>query len=281
MCTLIAGLGVLGPGTLLLGANRDESPGRPSAGPARLLERPPVVGGRDLVVGGTWLAIREGRFVAALLNRRPPAAWLEGGASDPASFRSRGLLCLDAVAAPPGFDAPATIDPATAEPYPARLDSALRIVGRDRYAPCSLVGLEAGGGPSWVVSIPFGEAPRATLLEPGWHVITHQEMDDPEEPRTRALLERLRDERPRDVEDGLELLKGLLREHGDGGAWSGPAVCLHRERFPTVSSTLLALGVGGEAGTSGDAGPSGGARYLHAGGPPCVTPYEDFSPLFG
>jgi hypothetical protein len=251
------------------------------------------VGGRDLVVGGTWLAIREARFVAALLNRRPPAAWPEGAAPDPASFRSRGLLCLDAAAAPPGFDAPATIDPATGDPYPARLESALRIVGRDRYAPCSLVGLEAGAGgggggdgPSWVVSIPFGEAPRSTLLEPGWHVITHQEMDDAEEPRTRALLERLRDERPRDVDAGLELLKGLLREHGDGGTWNGPAVCLHRERFPTVSSTLLALGVGGAGagaagGGGGAAGTSGGARYLHAAGPPCVTPYEDFSSLFG
>ena len=153
MCTLIAGLGILGPGTLLIGANRDESPGRPSAGPARLRERPMVVGGRDLVAGGTWLAVREGRFVAALLNRRPPAA-VSGGdggdGSDP--MRSRGLLCLDAAAAGPGFDQPAAIDPATGDPYPARLDAALRVIGRGRFAPCSLVGLEAGG-PSWVVAL--------------------------------------------------------------------------------------------------------------------------------
>ena len=136
-----------------------------------------VVGGRDLVAGGTWLAVREGRFVAALLNRRPPAA-VSGGdggdGSDP--MRSRGLLCLDAAAAGPGFDQPAAIDPATGDPYPARLDAALRVIDRGRFAPCSLVGLEAGG-PSWVVALRPDEEPRATLLEPGWHVITHAEMD--------------------------------------------------------------------------------------------------------
>jgi hypothetical protein len=77
-------------------------------------------------------------------------------------------------------------------------------------------------------------------------------------------LERLRGEAPRGVEEGLELIRGLLRDHGDGGR---PAVCLHRERFPTVSSTLLALGGGFPP------------RYEHAAGPPCVTPYEDFARL--
>lgn len=268
MCTLIAGLGVLGPGTLLLGANRDESPGRPSAGPARLRERPRVVGGKDLVAGGTWLAVREGRFVAALLNRRPPASGAAGSLDDPgAPLRSRGLLCLDAAAAGPGFDEPATIDPATGDPYPARLDAALRLIGRGRYAPCSLVGLEAGG-PSWVVALRPDEEPRAAVLEPGWHVITHAEMDDPDEPRTRWLTGRLRGERPHDAEEGFRLLADLLRIH-EGGA--GPAVCLHRERFPTVSSTLLYL--------DGSDGGAANGRYRHAGGPPCVTPYEDVSAL--
>ncbi|HET9952763.1 MAG TPA: NRDE family protein [Candidatus Eisenbacteria bacterium] len=277
MCTLIAGLGILGPGTLLLGANRDESPGRPSAGPARLRERPRVVGGRDLTAGGTWLAVREGRFVTALLNRRLPAPDLgaaggDGGGSG-APLRSRGLLCLDAASAGPDFDRPAAIDPATGDPYPARLDAALRLVGRDRYAPCSLVGLEAGG-PSWVVALRPGEEPRAALLEPGWHVITHAEMDDPDEPRTRWLSERLRGERPRDAGEGFELLGRLLRIHeGEGG----PAVCLHRERFPTVSSTLLALGIPGSGGNAAGGAITG--RYEHAGGPPCVTPFEDQTPL--
>lgn len=263
MCTLIVGLEILGPGTLLLGANRDESPGRPSLGPARLRERPSVVGGRDLLAGGTWLAVREARFVTALLNRRPAEA--EGAAAPIATapLRSRGLLCLDAAAAGPALDAPAAIDPATGDPYPARLDAALRAIWRDRYAPCSLVGLEAGGA-SWVITLHPHEEPSASILSPGWHVITHGEMDDPDEPRTRALLATLTGKRPPRAEEGFELLAGLLRTHDDAG---GPAVCLHRERFPTVSSTLLSLGLPGRS------------RYTHAGGPPCTTPYEDHSAL--
>ena len=117
-----------------------------------------------------------------------------------------------------------------------------------------------------MVALRPDEEPRAAVLEPGWHVITHAEMDDHEEPRTRWLLERLRGERPRDADEGFELLSGLLRIHeGDGP----PAVCLHRERFPTVSSSVLALGMAG----------AGGGRYRHAGGPPCVTPFEDHSAL--
>ena len=226
-------------------------------------ERPSVAGGRDLLAGGTWLAVREARFVTALLNRRPAGAAGSGATTPTAPPRSRGLLCLDAATAGPALDAPAAIDPATGDPYPARLDAALRVIGRDRYAPCSLVGLEAGGA-SWVITLHPHEDPRASILSPGWHVITHGEMDDPDEPRTRALLARLTGERPPSAEEGFELLAGLLRAHDDSG---GPAVCLHRERFPTVSSMLLSLRLQGRA------------RYSHAGGPPCVTPYEDHSAL--
>jgi hypothetical protein len=239
------------------------------------------VGGRDLLAGGTWLAVREARFVSALLNRRPvraeeampPESGPAGGGGSiteiASPLRSRGLLCLDAAASGPGFDEPASIDPATGDPYPARLDAALRIIGRDRYAPCSLVGLEVGG-PSWVIALRPDEEPRASMLEPGWHVITHGEMDDAEEPRTRALLARLRGERPESAKEAFDLLSCLLRHHGDSHDDYAeiPAVCLHRDRFPTVSSTLLSLG--------GIAGP---ARYTHAGGPPCVTPFEDYSAI--
>jgi hypothetical protein len=272
VCTLIVGLGIAGPGTLLLGANRDESPGRPSTGPARLRDRPSVVGGQDLVAGGTWLAVREGRFVAALLNRREEAAPAPVPDAPKGVPRSRGLLCLDAAAAGPPSDAPATIDPATGEPYPARLDAALRLASREPYAPCTLVGLEPGGA-SWSIAIAAdgpGSEPRDSVLAPGWHVITHRDMDDREEPRTQWLLGRLAGERPRDADEGLALLASLLRLHEDAGA-GRPAVCLHRERFPTVSSTLLAIGGNGESAWR--------ARYLHAAGPPCVTPYQDYGEL--
>src|SRR3989442_6104928 len=96
MCTLILGRDVLGPGSLLVGANRDEDPARPAEPPGRLSEAPLVVGGRDLRSGGTWLAIRDGRAVVALLNRRGV------GPSALDVVRSRGLLALDVAKTAPG-----------------------------------------------------------------------------------------------------------------------------------------------------------------------------------
>src|ERR1700758_1794480 len=96
MCTLILARDVLGPRTILLGANRDERAARPSIPPGVLVDAPRVVGGRDQVGGGTWVALREGRAAVALLNRRDPAAQ-----EAPADRRSRGLLPLDVASVDP------------------------------------------------------------------------------------------------------------------------------------------------------------------------------------
>src|SRR6185503_20387016 len=227
MCTLILGLGILGPGSLLVGANRDESPARPAADPAVLMESPRVVGGRDLVSGGTWLAIREGAFVTALMNRRP----LPGDNRDPATFRSRGMLCLDA-AASSGGERPTNGD----ADVDSHLDAALRLVRRDAFAPCTLVGVGVDGE-AWALEAGAGE-PRVQAIPRGWHVITHCDLDDAGEPRTKWILEDIAGKRPGSLEEAFDLMAGYLRWHGSDDR---PAVCLHRDVFPTVSSTLLAL----------------------------------------
>jgi Transport and Golgi organisation 2 len=260
VCTLLIGVDVLGPATLVLGANRDEDAGRPTDGPRVLLERPRLVGGRDRIAGGTWLVVREGRLVAALLNRRPEP----GDFTDAASLRSRGLLCLDAAAAGPASGAPARIDPGTGESRPERLDSVLRLFARDRYARCTLVVIEPGEGAWAIHGGGTSGAPSVATIGPGWHAITHRDLDDAVEPRTRSVRWRLLEARPANAGEALDVIAGILRRHGEDG---DPPVCLHRDRVPTVSSSLIVLGA------------SGGPRYLHAAGPPCVTPYEDFSSL--
>jgi uncharacterized protein with NRDE domain len=244
VCTLILGMEVLGPNTLLLGANRDESPARPASGPGVLREEPRVVGGRDLLAGGTWLAVRENRFVAALMNRRPDPA----DPRDPASFRSRGLLCLETAAAP-GL---------------SFLDAALGSFRRHAYGNCTLVGVGVDGEAWWIHGGRSGGIPVARPIARGWHVIAHADLDDPSEPRTRAVAEALGARLPSDVDAAVDRIADLLRRHGEDG---GPPVCLHGDRFPTVSSSILALGAVGEP------------RYLHAQGPPCTTPYVDCSAL--
>lgn len=276
MCTLIAGVEVLGPRTLVLGANRDESPERASAPPGILRERPRVVGGRDLVAGGTWLAVRDARAVTALMNRRPtpgtappaggPAgeAPLEGGPAP----RSRGLLCLNAAALGGAQDQPHRIDPGTGERHPARLHAALALIDRDAYAACTLVGLNVDE-PSWAILAEAGQETGVRILEPGWNVVTHADVNDPDEPRTAWLRSRLESLAPRTADEALRAIAALLVTHEDVER-SVPGVCLHRDRFPTVSSSLIALG---------DLGNRGPQRYLHAPGPPCSTPYADLSSL--
>jgi uncharacterized protein with NRDE domain len=84
MCLLLFALDVIPGRPWLLLGNRDEFHARASAPAAAWDDTPDIVGGRDLVAGGSWLALsRRGRF-AAVTNVRI------GGAARGA--RSRGEL---------------------------------------------------------------------------------------------------------------------------------------------------------------------------------------------
>jgi len=66
---------------VVLAANRDEFHARPTAAMAWWPGELPILAGRDLQAGGTWLgALRTGRF-AALTNYRDPALQREGAPS--------------------------------------------------------------------------------------------------------------------------------------------------------------------------------------------------------
>jgi hypothetical protein len=254
MCTLLVGIDRPGPGRLLLGANRDEAVDRPALPPALLPTVPPVVAGRDALAGGTWLGLQPGRLVAAVLNRPPAGGAGEGGAAAPGTVpaagagaggppeRSRGLLCLDALAAPS----------AAAARVRLRAELAAR-----RYAPFTL--FVADAHEAWAAA--WDGTFRVLPLGPGWHVLTHVDPDDPRDPRTALALAALAAHPPQDA----DALVPLLASH-DGAR----AICLHAERHGTVSSTLLDVTwrAGGDT-----PGGRGGARYLHAPGRPCVTPY--------
>jgi uncharacterized protein with NRDE domain len=72
---------------LVLAANRDEYHARPTLPLAAWEEHPQIVGGRDTLHGGGWLALRGARLAAVTNVRRPPER--EG--------RSRGELVADFV----------------------------------------------------------------------------------------------------------------------------------------------------------------------------------------
>lgn len=91
MCTAI--VSVEPGGTLLLAGIRDELTDRAwlSPGP-HWPEHPGLLGGKDLLAGGTWLAVAAAeRRVACVLNGR-------GRMAAPGSRRTRGVLPLEAAA---------------------------------------------------------------------------------------------------------------------------------------------------------------------------------------
>ncbi len=90
MCILLAIGRGRGPRELWIAANRDERFDRPWQTPRLLVPDPPVFGGRDLVGGGSWLAVNlESGFVVGVTNARRGA---------PSAERSRGRLVVDLAA---------------------------------------------------------------------------------------------------------------------------------------------------------------------------------------
>jgi hypothetical protein len=239
MCTLIIGRDVLGPHTVVLAANRDEDPARPSDPPMVLNEDPWVVGGRDRVAGGTWLAVRENQSAVALLNRYEPDFVPQEGQI------SRGQLALEVAAL-------------SSSDLPQRM-YALSRVGPS-YAPFTLV--FASRESCWEIHNGYPRRGSRDVAA-GWSVLTHRDLNDPTEPRTAHLLERLRGFEPNSLSEAEERLGALLRSHGEDGS---PPVCIHEGRMVTVSSSIVAF-------------ETGKSTYLHADGRPCEHAYQDMSAL--
>jgi uncharacterized protein with NRDE domain len=87
MCLIVVAHRVAENYALILAANRDERHRRPSADAGWWPTAPDVLGGRDLVAGGSWLGINRRGDVAAVTNFAEPGA-------KPASL-SRGTIVSD------------------------------------------------------------------------------------------------------------------------------------------------------------------------------------------
>ena len=242
VCTLAAFVGVFPSWPLVVAANRDELLARPATPPLLLRDASPrAVGGRDLTAGGTWLGVNDAGLVAGILNRRSSSL------PDPAA-RSRGQLCLDLLGVRGAEEAAARLE---AEPA-------------GHYNPFNLLVADRRG--ALVASQPPGQRPRVTRLEPGLHLLTNLDLNDPTCPRIAASHRGFAAAGDTFAHDGdVELLvarlQTVLADHATALDPRGPgSLCVHMGAYGTRSSSVLLVPAGAAA-----------VRYFHADGPPCRT----------
>ncbi|MBE1160266.1 NRDE family protein [Dyella acidiphila] len=146
---------------LLLAGNRDEYHARPSAALARWDDLP-IVGGRDLEAGGTWLGVTEAGRCCVVTNVRDPR--------DPQQGTSRGLLATDYLAGANDASAHA---------------QAL-LAAASAYRPFNLLTFDEEHG------FYLGNRPsaRAQWIAPGVHGLSNADFNTPW-PKTKALMRRL------------------------------------------------------------------------------------------
>ncbi len=238
VCTVVVAWQCVPGAPLVVAANRDELLGRPSEPPLLLSPDPPRWGGRDVLAGGTWLAVDPEGRVAAVTNRHP------GGLVPPrdAARQTRGRLPLEALAA----------DDTAALAW-------MQSLSPTRYNPVNV--FYASSFAAYWTALDDRQGRRTAPLTPGIHVLTEQDLDDPHDAKATRLLAQstaalATSATPNDL---ISALRQLLSSHETDDA--GSPACIHAEGHGTVSSATVLVT------------DSGLVHYEHADGPPCVTPY--------
>jgi uncharacterized protein with NRDE domain len=248
MCLLVAVFQVVDDAPLIIAANRDERYDR-QATPLTVLSaaRPRILGGRDELAGGTWLAVNEHGVVAGLTNKPATAG------RDPAK-RSRGEIPMALAAETSAADA---VDVLRATLSPGSFNPCWVLVGdRDSLH---------------YVDMTDSDGARAEPLTPGVHILENKPIGEPS-----AKVEHVRDLvgdlGGRSVAEALTRLRAVLRNHvipqppvddteaGRLGAQIS-ACCVHTELYGTRSSMLV------HDPASGDIEP----QVWASNGPSCVN----------
>jgi uncharacterized protein with NRDE domain len=256
---------------LIVAANRDERLDRPALPMTVLREHGPrILGGRDELAGGTWLAVNEHGVVAGLTNQ--PSA--DGRDS---TKRSRGELPLAFAAYRSAVEAVAGV---RAELDPAAYNPCWMLVG-DREALFSL-------------GISGGSELEVAKLAPGLHVLENAPLQSGSAKAefvrglvADALTRRRADDvaagrRADDAAAAVSALEVVLGDHqpavpeprtdATGRVWpaSLSAACVHADGYGTRSAMIVSV----------PAAPAGVPAVLFADGPPCTAPMQDATDLW-
>jgi uncharacterized protein with NRDE domain len=260
VCLLLALFGVVPDAPLLVAANRDERTDRPAVAMTVLRESAPrVLGGRDELAGGTWLAVNEHGVVAGLTNQ--PSA----DGRDPAK-RTRGELPLAFAAYQ---DAAQAVDAVCGSLDPAD------------YNPCWM--LVGDRGSLFSVGIAGGSAPDVQQLGPGLHVLENAPLQarSAKAEFVRQLTERALAVQSDDGAAGtLSALRTVLADHrpavpeprtdSSGRVWppSLSAACVHADGYGTRSAMSVVVPAAGLP------------RVWVADGKPCQTEMTEATGLW-
>jgi uncharacterized protein with NRDE domain len=218
---------------------------RPATAVTVLDEGPPrVLGGRDELSGGTWLAVNE-RGVCAGLTNQPL-----GEAKDP-SRRSRGELPLALARHETAAEAAAVL---VASYRPEDYNGSWLLVGdRDSLYFLDFTGLVE---------------PAVVELPPGIHVLENRPLGEPS-PKVALVTATLG--APSGGDAVVAAFCRVLTDHripeGDERPYS--ANCVHLDGFGTRSSCIVRVGWG-----------PGPPRLWVADGPPCTSDFEEASALW-
>jgi uncharacterized protein with NRDE domain len=261
VCLLILVVGTDPDAPLIVGANRDEQLDRPAV-PMTVLRAngPRIIGGRDELAGGTWLAVNEAGVVAGLTNRP------RTGGRDPAK-RSRGELPLLLASHRSAADA---VEAIGREARPSEFNPAWLLVG-DRDG-------------AFAVDMTGDDVAEVRALPTGIHILENRPLEAPSAKvdRVRSLLDGAAALPARELLPRLEV---VLADHvvpaastesipeNDAGVPVPPevkAACVHTERYGTRWSGIVAV--------PGDPAAPPSVRY--ADGPPCRHAYQDASALW-
>lgn len=254
MCTFVV---LRRPGDswpLIIAANRDEMRSRPWLPPGRhWADRPAVVGGLDVLGGGTWLARNDHWVVAAVLNRINTLGPAAGA-------RSRGelpLLALTQATARAAAAVLAGIDARAYRPFNAVVaDACEGFWIRAAAAPAA-----GGGDPGPAASL------EVLPLPEGLSMLTAYDLNAAASPRIRRYLPRFRAAAVPDPGEGdWRGWQALLadRTSAAGAGPGGAMTIVTGSGFGTVSASLLAL----------PAAAAAAAVWLFAAGPPDEVAFQ-------
>jgi len=239
MCTLVVAHRAWSGLPFLVAANRDEQLERESAPPRLWADRPvPLFAPVDRAGGGTWLGLNVHGLFVGITNRFGTAPPKKGR-------RSRGLLVLDALE-----EADARSAAKRVAAHGPKVHNRFHLLAVDRKGTYLIVN--------------DGEQVREIQLATGLHVLTERSQVEGglQTEREKLITARMKTHLESEVptEQGLA---GLLSIHAED-PFDGTCVHAPAYTYGTRSSTLVWFY-------------KDSVRFLHAEGPPCETPYKDYS----